>query len=154
MLGIFLCRGGEMFTFEQKWLRVIVMAMLPEGKSEALPYGPYDLDFQAFLIHLLGEVSLKVRFGLRISVWMIHFAPLVMVFGFRTFRALAPAAQQDVLYRLSHSPVFIVRELPNLIKLVVCLGYFGHPTIQKCMGFPEVDPLPPRWVQAEEGTNE
>ena len=143
-----------MFPIEQRWLRGIVQAMFPAGESEVLPYGPYDLDFPAFVTHLLGQVSLKVKLGLRLSVWMIHFSPLVMVFGFRTFSSLAPSAQQDVLYRLSHSPVFIVRELPNLIKLVVCLGYFGHPTIQKSMGFSECDPLPPRWAQSEEGHHE
>jgi hypothetical protein len=104
-----------------------------------------------FVDDLLASASLEFVAGLRLCLWMVMLAPLVVLRRLRTFLSLDLADRTKVLDRLRRSDVYLVREAPILLKTIACLGFCGLSPVQKALGIHPVDASPPSWATKDGG---
>lgn len=135
--------------FERRWLLTVVDAILPSGTSARLPVGARDVPMDGYFDDLLRRAPGKVRFGLRVTLWAIWLAPLFVLGKLRTFGGLGEDDRIALLHKLRRSNRYLIREAPILFKTMACLGYGGHPEVQRRVGIDQVDETPPRWARRD-----
>ena len=132
--------------FERRWFQAMVETILPSGASEQFPLGGQDVPLQRFLADFLRHAPLKIVVGLRATLLMIFLAPLFMSGMRRTFMALGVERREAAILRMRHSDVYVIRELPVLLKTIGCMAVLGVPEVQRSLGMAQVDTCSPDWV--------
>jgi hypothetical protein len=139
----------RMLRFERRWLVRVFELLLPRGADDRMPFGAADVPMGRFVDDLLREASLEFVAGLRICLWMVMLAPMVVLKRMRSFLAISLAEQATVLERLRTSDVYLVREAPMLLKTIACLGFCGLAPVQAALGIHPIDASPPSWAAKE-----
>ena len=140
----------RLFNFERRWLLAIICTILPSGSAERLPWGATDAPLGSFLDDLLDSAPLKFVAGVRACVWLVVLSPPLLLGRFTTFFGLNAADRLLVLERLKQNPIYVVREMPLMFKMIVCLGFCGLPQVQHALGIHPIDATPPAWARPEE----
>lgn len=130
----------RLFDFERKWLVQIFSIILP--RSNSFPIGAQDAPMNLFLDDLISRAPKSFGLGLRFALFAAVFYPLWASLRPRTLFALSGEEQVQALEQMARSRFYIVRELPMLLKMTACLGFFGLPEIQRSMGIEPTDLLP------------
>jgi hypothetical protein len=144
--------GGHplrLLNFERRWLLAIIATILPTGVGERLPWGAADAPLGSFLDDLLDSAPLKFVAGVRACVWLVVLCPPLLLGRMKTFFGLDAEDQLLVLERLKQSPIYVVREMPLMFKMIVCLGFCGLPHVQQKLGIHPTDTTPPEWARPE-----
>jgi hypothetical protein len=136
----------RMTRVERRWLVRVFEVLLPRGADPRIPVGAADVPMGRFVDDLLAASGLEFVAGLRLCLWMVMLAPLVVLKRARTFLGLGPADQAAVLERLRTSDLYVVREAPMLLKTIACLGFCGLPPVQGALGLHPIDTSPPSWA--------
>lgn len=134
----------RMFAFERRWLLALFEAVLPGGAAERLPVGATGREVEVFADDLYGHMPAQAALGLRLATWVLTwFAPLA-IGKLGPIGRLAAADRARALTKLHHSPVYVARELPMLVKTFAVLGYGALPHVQQQIGVGAG--APPRWL--------
>ncbi len=133
-----------MFSFERRWLLVVLDAILPAQADARLTLGARDVPMDRFLDDLLRRAPPLAVIGVRASLWVAWLGPLLR--GRLGFGALAGEERVAWLETLARSPIHLIREVPVLLKTLACLGYCGVPEVQRQAGISPVAATPPRWM--------
>ena len=141
----------RLYNFERRWLLAIISLVLPAGAGERLPWGAADVPLGSFLDDLLDSAPLKFVAGVRACVWMVVLCPPLLFGRMKTFLGLNDADRLLVLERLKSSPIYVVREMPLMFKMIVCLAFCGLPQVQKRLGIHPTDTTPPSWALPRTG---
>jgi hypothetical protein len=139
----------RMTRFERRLLVRVFEVLLPRGADPRVPFGAADVPMGRFVDDLLAESGLEFVAGLRLCLWMVMLAPIVVLRRLRTFLGVAPSDQAAVLERLRTSDLYVVREAPMLLKTIACLGFCGLPHVQGALGMHPIDETPPSWAKRE-----
>ena len=89
--------------------------------------------------------------GVRAAAWVVTLFGPLLIGRLRRFGSLLPNERADVLEGLAHHRLYLVRELPMLLKMVASLGYVGVPEVQRAIGLAVVDDTPPAWATSTTG---
>lgn len=133
--------------WERAFLGDLFEILLPRGGHPRLPLGAADMPLVPFAERWLLEAPADVRVGFRVALRVLAWAPLLTLSGIRPLRALEPDARIAVLERLSRHRLYLLRELPLLVKTVACTGYCAHPAVREGIGLPDHVEGPPRWLE-------
>ena len=136
----------RLLRFERRWLAAVFDTILPSDASRRLPVGARDLPLDRFVRDLLRRAPLTFAAGVRIALWITVFAPLFLHGKRRLFPSLDPEHRLAVLRRLQRSSSYAIRELPNILKMVACLGWGGHPAVRERIGLASPSDPPPAWL--------
>ena len=139
----------RLYNFERRWLLSIVSVILPTGVGERMPWGAADAPLGGFLDDLLDSAPLKFVAGVRACVWMVVLSPPLLLGRLTTFFGLNGEDRLQLLERLKQSPIYVVREMPLMFKMIACLGFCGLPQVQKKLGIHPTDSTPPPWALPE-----
>ncbi len=115
---------------ERRWRDALCAALIPPGR--ALP-GIAAVDTAPFWAEWERAAPPLLRFGARVAVWALTFAPLVVVGAPRLFPRLPRAAQERVLARAASSPSYLVRQLVVTLKLLACFAYLRDPSVRAAL---------------------
>lgn len=133
----------RLFSFERRWWVALIDAVYPSGADPRLPKGAADSGIDRFVDELFAAAPQPTISGIRILGWILNFfAPLLALGVPRRFVALSVERRTAVLEKLSHSPVYALRELPSLIKMLGGLGYCALPAVQRQVGIALSAPTP------------
>jgi len=136
--------------FEKRWLLEIFAVILPAKAHPTLSTGAADLPLGAFIDDFFRTAPLETRLGVRAALWVVVLSPLL--FGrAKTLLSLPPEEAAEVLRRLSGSRIYVLRELPMLIKMVACFGYAAFPEVRAEAGLPYRETQPPEWINVDPG---
>jgi hypothetical protein len=138
-----------LLNFERRWLLAIISTILPSAVGERLPWGAADAPLGAFLDDLLDSAPLKFVAGVRACVWMVVLSPPILLRRFTTFFSLNDADRLLLVEQLKHSPIYVVREMPLMFKMIGCLGFCGLPQVQNKLGIFPTDGSAPAWALPE-----
>jgi hypothetical protein len=127
---------------EIRWLVGLWAAMFPP--HPAFPAGVHGAALAPFVPALWAVAPAETRLGLRLATWALWWG--AVLYGGRPFGALSPERQQAFLAALDTSRFYVLRELPQLLKLTGALGWAGLPGAQAALGVPAPDAAPPAWV--------
>jgi hypothetical protein len=136
----------RLFGFEKRWLLRIFDAIIPSGADERLPVGACDLPMDRFADEVMVYAPPRAAFGVRGAIWLVTFFGPLLVGKLGWFPLMRVKSRSDVLARLSHHRLYLVRELTTLFKVLVTLGYGGAPIVLKAVGVPVIDDEPPSWM--------
>lgn len=113
-------------SFEVSLRDAVVAAMLP-APGGALRAAS-EVDLRAFFDRFDRVAPTHLRVGFRAAVWAVGFVlPRVLGEG-RSLDALDPDARDRVLVRGAEMAGFA--ELLDIVKVVVCMGYFADAAVQ------------------------
>jgi hypothetical protein len=142
-------------TFEKRWMLSLFAAVLPPSSSTGrLPAGGDSPHLAHFIDEFWRRAPASGKLGLRAATWILALAPLLWRLKLRPFHRLVPKDRQAFLESAAASRLYLVRELPNLVKMVACLAYCALPGVPAAIGLPEVsrDESPPAWIAGHKGT--
>ena len=122
-------------------------AVIPPGIDARVPLGARDVPLDRFLDDLVEHAPLHFVAGLRGASWLLVLAPLFVLGTLRGFPSLDSAERLRILERLRESSLYLIREIPLLLKTVACLGYCGLPEVQRGLGILPIDATPPEWAR-------
>lgn len=71
----------------------------------------------------------------QLALFLLAIDVLAVLTGGRTFRRLAPAAQDRLLRRLEHAPVPLVRSGFWGLKAVLLMGCYGRDAVRRSIGY-------------------
>lgn len=131
----------RLLGFERRWMTTLFEAIYPSGYGIEVT-APLD----RFADAVVRVAPTRVALGLRAATWILTLLGPLLAGRFSTLTALTPDARAQVLDRLSRHRVFLVRELPMLMKTVGAMGVFGVPDAQRQLGVERVDATPPGWA--------
>lgn len=134
----------RLLAFERRWLLAVFHLMLP--RSAFFPIGAEDAPMAAFTTDLLQRAPLSFALGLRAALLAVVFYPVWAARTPRTLFSWPAGAQLDALEKMAQSRFYLIREMPMLLKMTACLGFFGLPQIQRAMGIENNDPLPAHFL--------
>ncbi len=114
-------------AFERRWCQALLEAMIPSGERQpgiaAVDMAPFWPRFQAAAPPLL-------RHGLRASVWLLTWLPLIWPGCWRTFGGLNDERRDRFLVAVAGSRFFLLRQVVLAVKLVACLAGFHGPAVR------------------------
>ena len=140
-----------MTSLERRWLCAIFDTILPASAAGFTP-APSDVPLEVFFRDLERSAPSDFNLGLRVAVWVVMLAPPFTVRRMRPFTSLDSAERLAVVERLAASKVYLLREIPLLLKMVGCLGYCGVPEVQSGLGIPLSTREPPAWLAVGSST--
>lgn len=140
-----------LLAFEKRWLLRICDAVLPTASHRDLEIGANTLPLAGFLDDLYRSAPTQFLLGVRLATWVVTCLGPALTGRFRTFGALSREERATVLATLAESRLYVLREIPMLLKMIACLGWGGAPAVQTRIGLPVVDSTPPPWMRDQRG---
>jgi len=131
----------RLFDFELAWARAAFDAVFPE--SATMPHGIARLEPERDFADLVATCPLEQAIGLRLSIWLLALAPLVVLRRARTIAGIAPAERQQVLVLLLASSIYAVRQLTMAFKAMAAMLYARSPAVRAAMLEPRAAAVPP-----------
>jgi hypothetical protein len=125
----------KLMRCEERWAEAAMGAIFPGSRR----YGLADIramDVPAFLRGLLGAVPAHAALGMRVAIWLVALAPLVVLGRFATIAGLALPEREAVLARLVASRTYAVRQLAMVLKATGALLYAGDDRVRARMQKP------------------
>lgn len=139
-----------MWGFERRWFRLIAESVFPGNADARLTMGAGDLPLERFLIGIWRRAPLQMRLALRAALWIVTLSPLLVIGCWRCFPSLTPAERLTHLRKLAQSRTYLLRELPLLLKTVICMAVCGHPRLQRQAGITGYVGSTPDWIDGTE----
>lgn len=118
-------------NLERTWARVALETMFPSS-AQGIP-GVDVIDGGASLDEACRDVPARVALGLRASVWLVTFAPIFVLFRFRTLPGLDDVTREKVVLSLLSNRVYVVRQLTLLLKAFGALLFVSAPGVRECI---------------------
>jgi hypothetical protein len=115
-------------AFERRWRNQICAAIVPRTGTDSLP-GMAEIETSDTWDRLLGSAPFAFAMSLRVAVWALTVAPLVVLGQPRPFGRLASGDQDQVLARCFGARWPTLRILTGALRLAACLCYFSEPLV-------------------------
>lgn len=128
----------RLFELEQTWAAAAFGAFFPE--RTALPHGIAQMDPGRFLADTIASAPLEQSLGLRLTLWMVALAPVILLRRLGTIATIEPNERQRVLESLIASRIYAVRQLVVAFKAMASLLYTQSPAIRAAMTTPQPRP--------------
>ncbi len=116
---------------ETAWRDALFGAMLPRSAGIAGRPGFADLDLTAFWPRFDAAAPWTLRWGLRASVWLLTWLPGPLGFGWRPVSRLPSDAKDRYVAGLLESDRWLLRQLADTAKIVLCFAYFQDEAIRR-----------------------
>lgn len=126
--------GVKLRGFERRCLIAVADTILPRDPEGRFPLGGADAPVVALADDMLARGPTELGLGLRLALLAVLLAPLLVLGRVRTFVGLDRAQRLELLRRLRASRFYAVREIPVLLKSLVCLAWAGLPEVQRAIG--------------------
>lgn len=136
-------------SFERRWLLTICDTIIPSDSHDELTAGASAAPLGAFFDDVFARSPVDMRAGIRAATWVITWLPLFWRLKLRPFGRLRREDRVALLTSLAGSRFYLVREIPNLLKIIACMGWSSMPAVQAQLGMPNPDATPPDWVTRE-----
>jgi len=120
-------------SFEKRWLHHLLGAVVPAQPDCRAP-GLQTLDLRPFWLLFGGAAPPLLRLGLRVSVWLLTWLPLLTPGFFRPFFLLSVDDRDRYLTQALISRLFLVRQLAQTVKIVSCFALFRDPAARAALG--------------------
>lgn len=117
-------------SVERRWRDALLAALIPRSEETDLP-GLGELDLLPFWEVVDREAPSLLRLGLRIAVWSLTFAPILLIGTPRLFAKLDRARQDTMLNKAAASGSYLLRQLVTTLKTFACLAYLRDPMVRR-----------------------
>jgi hypothetical protein len=124
---------------ETTWAEAAMGAIFP-GSSDTGLGDIRAMDLRGFLSQVMLTVPFQAALGLRLAVWIVALAPLLVLGRFKTIMGLDQAGREDLIARLLANRVYAIRSLVMILKTIGALLYAGDDAVRARMNTPAPQP--------------
>lgn len=142
----------KLFEFEHEWATAAFDAVFPE--NTALPHGIVPMNPGRFFADLIAGAPFEQSLGLRLTLWIVAFAPLWVLHTPRTILSISLEERQLVFERLLASRVYAVRQLVAGLKAMISMLYAQSPEGRAAMTAPQPRELESGLVNIRRGRSD
>ena len=125
----------KLSQFETAWAEAEMHAIFPGASEEGWPTSA-RWTCAASSAGSCDGCWLRAALGLRLAIWMVALAPVLVLGRLATFGSLALVDRERVLTRLAASSWYAVRSLVTLLKTMGALLYAGNQAVRARMTSP------------------
>jgi len=115
-----------MLTMERHWRDTLIVAMIPKPSAD-LP-SLQALDRSDFWRRFDGAAPIHLRWGVRLASFVCVVVVPLILGHVRGLGSMEPGPKDAAVQRMTEMP--LVGDLMELAKLVACLAYFDHASVQ------------------------
>lgn len=115
---------------ECTWRDALMAAIIPRHEEAELP-GLGEIDLTPFWEIVDREAPNLLRLGLRVAVWSLTFAPILLIGTPRLFVKLERSRQDAMLNKAGASRSYLLRQLVTTLKTFACLAYLRDPMVRR-----------------------
>ena len=113
---------------EQHWAHELFIAALPGSKNYP---GIDKVDLTQFWSQFNKAGPPTLKLGFRASIWVLNFAAPMHIGQWNMFCNLSESEKNLALERCAKSKSGMVRQMVEIIKIIVCMAYFQDQEVQK-----------------------
>jgi hypothetical protein len=125
----------KLTRWENRWAEAAIGAIYP-GSSEDGFADVRAMNVPGFLQRVVRTIPFKAALGLRLAIWLVALAPLLLLRRFVTIAGLGPDEREAVVARLVASPRYAIRSLVLILKTMGALLYAGDDGVRARMNKP------------------
>ena len=125
----------KLTRWEGRWAEAAIGAIFPGSRDDGFA-DIRGMDVPGFLQNVVCTVPLKAALGLRIAIWLVALAPLLVLRRFATIAGLALEEREVVVSRLVASHSYPIRSLVLILKTMGALLYAGNDAVRARMNKP------------------
>lgn len=123
-----------MTRFEQHWAAEVLTAFTAPGVPGLQPRAG-EVDYLETFRRMRRGSTALAAFGLRLAVWMVAFAPVLLLGRLATFSHLARREQTELLSRMLVHRHALIRELTMLLKMAAAMALLGTASVRARSGY-------------------
>ena len=120
---------------ETTWAEAAMGAIFPGSRDAGLA-DIRGMDLRGFLSQVMSTVPFQAALGLRLAIWIVALAPLLVLGRFTTVVGLDRAAREDLIARLLANRSYALRSLVLILKTIGALLYAGDDAVRARMNAP------------------
>jgi hypothetical protein len=120
---------------EMGWAEAALVGVFPGSAASGFA-SIGSMDVRGFLAGALQRIPLRAALGIRLAIWIVALAPVVVLGRLRTIARLAQADRERVLARLVASDSYAIRSLVLMLKTFGALLYAGNDAIRQRIEIP------------------
>ncbi|MBI4706238.1 MAG: hypothetical protein HY744_34510 [Deltaproteobacteria bacterium] len=127
-------------SVERRWRDALLAAMIPPAAALAAPAaqppaaaalpGLGELDLVPFWTAYERCAPPLLRLGVRVAVWVLSLAPILVLAVPCLFTQLEPEERDRMLERAARSDWYVLRQMVVTLKLLACFAYFREPAVR------------------------
>jgi hypothetical protein len=121
--------------WEGRWAEAAIGAIFPGSVEDGFA-DICAMDVPGFLQRVLRTIPFKAALGMRVAIWLVALAPLLLLRRFATIAGLALDEREVVVARLVASKTYAVRSLVMILKTMGALLYAGDDAVRARMQRP------------------
>jgi hypothetical protein len=125
----------KLTRFENVWAEAAIGAIFPGSREDGFA-DIRAMDVPGFLYRVMRCVPFQAAFGLRLAIWIVALAPLLVLGRFATIAGLALPERETVVTRLVASKAYVIRSLVMILKTMGALLYAGDDAVRARMQKP------------------
>jgi hypothetical protein len=125
----------KLTRWENRWAEAAIGAIFPGSREDGLA-DVRAMDVPAFLERVVRSIPFKAAMGLRLAIWLVALAPLLLLRRFVTIAGLELEEREAVVARLVASPRYAIRSLVLILKTMGALLYAGDDGVRARMNKP------------------
>jgi hypothetical protein len=129
----------ELTRWENRWAEAAIGAIFPGSREDGFA-DVRAMDIPGFLQRVVRSLPFKAALGLRLAIWLVALAPLLLLRRFVTIAGLGPEEREAVVARLVASPTYAIRSLVLILKTMGALLYAGDDGVRARMQKPPALP--------------
>jgi hypothetical protein len=114
-----------MAFIEERWAGVVLSSFA--GSTQGFTVREGEVDWLGGTRRFMGAASEKANLGLRVALAFAMWAPFWTSLRFSSLAGLSGEERSATMERLLAHPIFFIRELTLLLKLVACMAIFRSP---------------------------
>jgi hypothetical protein len=119
---------------EQDWAADVLTAFTAPGGPGLQPAAG-EVDYLKAFRRMRGGSTALAAFGMRLGVWLVAFAPLLLLGRLATFSGLARPEQSALLARMLVHKHALIRELTMLLKMAAAMALLGTASVRARSGY-------------------
>ena len=122
----------KLAQFEAAWAEAAMQAIFPGSSDQGLA-DIGAMDVRGFVRDVLRRVPFKAALGLRVAIWVVALAPLLVLGRLTTLARLTLLDRERVLTLLAVSRFYGIRSLVLFLKTMGALLYAGNDAVRARM---------------------
>lgn len=140
----------RLWSFEKRWMGDILDTMLPSAPSDIVPTAdPDSARVSAFFDSFMDRAPFDAGLGVRAAIWVITFGTIFWRLKLRMFGQLPREQRTEFLDTLAQSDIYLLREIPTLVKTIGCFALFSGEDTHAVLGAQTPSGEPPLWLDSD-----
>ena len=117
--------------------RVIIDTLLPREADPTLRYGIFDTNFDIFWSEVERTALPAWRWGFHAALWTANWIAPLLIHRWPPLSRRNRQTRERALAAMETSRFYPLRQMMDLLKTVVCLGYGADQDVRNAIGYPQ-----------------